>query len=331
MTHKRWRYILYRISVPKIFIYSSLDYWMNILFALFAHVVAAGSISFPSSLNDAGIPTINCTFVDNEDSAYTMAMRLSFTINTFFQCPSFRARQAFCESLSGGYRLQLRDDPDVVYSLRTFDSTSDLALARQSWIRRTYESFAYTGNYFILNISLDEFVNSSCVDETSVRIPISPNGLSRYREDEFDGRMGTNDTSLPQFQARYTFWDSRTTRAVLSLPTEYVDRIVATLSNFGALGAPYMSDDNIQNWRMTNCYREWFIHLPYIHIWLMDGSLVILSPENYIDHDTENNICDFLVQSSDSFGRFYFNPFLIKGLNFRISENYLDICDSSNH
>ena len=301
---------------------------MNIVIALFAHAVA-GSISFPSSLNDAGIPTINCTFVNRDGSTLAaVSMQLVFASTTQFYYPESYMGDAYCESLNHDFQLQLRDDLQILYYER-FESFSHLAIGRHSWIRQRYETITYTGNHVILNQSRDEFENTVCINESLIRIPILANRDSQLWEDEFYGSIGTSNDSLPYSQElRFSFWPAPTRAGVVSLPTEYIDEIFNTLSRLGAVRTSY--SNNRQGWILSNCNLEFLAHLPEIYIWLLDGSVVVLSPEDYVDHQAERNMCVLLVRRPDSFGHYYFNPLLIKGLNFQISQNYLDICDSSN-
>jgi len=304
-----------------------------ILFLKFAIAIrcAGSAISIPAGYNRQGSPFVNFTISGvGLPSNFTLPMTVQFVRTNVVGFP--RIPETHVELRLRDNGLMPLTDP-MMHFQGGSGPESVLAIGTRSWIRNSYGSIAFTGDSLILNASRDDFI-SSCIPESylsTVRETQSTTRLDRSTP-VFDGYTGFIRDGHDHFHAAGVHYELRPLQngMIGSIPDDLFRHIESILLTHGAR----RSERNAWNPLgvvVSNCFPGSLTELPSIIFGFGSSGELVLTPEDYISMNIERNECSIRFRAPAPAavpGYYSFNPFMIKGLNFRISNDFLEVCDS---
>ena len=282
------------------------------------------SIHLPVRPNRRGVPSVNFTM---DGFNFTLPMTLKFTDQSEVGLQNTRDAIVRLHTRDNGQRLAMID-PEI-YFHGGFGPESILTIQKGRWIRRNFGEIAYTGNELVLNSSRNEFLET-CQEGSNMTVALDGSDRADIIR---DGSIGTTDGRFYYTNIDYHL-RSITDRMIASVPRELLFHIEEELIRYGATVVPPI--DSVIGRPQTivvPCTRNMTESLPNISFGLgSGGGQVMLSPEDYLELVEERNECFLKLRDpapASVGGQFFFNPLMINGLNFRISNDLLEICDSN--
>ena len=181
--------------------------------------------------------------------------------------------------------------------------------------------FHNTTGLLILDSSEEEFLNRFCFEGAHLRVPFLRRRIFGLESVSLYGsfRIGGHERA----QLALISIELSDIPSLLSLP----DRRASIL--FSAIGSYTIVNDRP---RFGDCQRV-ITHLPQIdivfsrtHDAMSELGTIPLLPEDYV-RNIGGDSCELLIAHGPS-AMMYFNPLLLSGVNLRISEDQLIICDA---
>jgi len=297
-----------------------------IQFLIFAIAIrcAGSAISLPVGFNRHGSPFVNFTISGVGLRAnFTLPMTLKFadtSVVGFSRTPDAQVQLRLNEN-----GLINITDP-TMYFHGGFGPESVLSISKGSWIRNTYGSIAFTGNTLILNASRDDFT-SSCIPGTSFSVATSNESATGF--DRFTGGIRSTDD---RFHVAGIQYEIRAIQngIISSIPQVLLHHIESILLTYGVRRLE-RNRLNPLGLVVGNCNPVSLDEFPPIIFDLGSSGELVLTPEDYIAINPELNECSIRLRppAPESVGgHYFFDPLVIKGLNFRISNDFFEVCDS---
>jgi hypothetical protein len=199
-----------------------------------------------------------------------------------------------------------------------------LSINKNSWLRENFGPIASTNTEIVLNSSRSEFIQTCYDGDSNVSVALD----NRTTEDTFQGyvRFGNNSLRVSDIQ-----FHLRSAKEMIgTVPYELMNDIFEIFRTLG--GRMVMPNERVLT-NVERCAPHMLESLPDIVIGFGTAGEVVLTPHDYIVYLPHSNQCEFKIwgPAALSGGDYYFvNPFMIKGMNFRISSDLLEICDSNN-
>ena len=279
------------------------------------------SIYIPVGYNENGAPYINYTVAGSRLENLTMPMTLKFRERTSV---------ATLHSAHLSVQLHVRNivkwplrDPLLFYS-GGFGSESSFALKRGTWIRNRFGPIAFTGNELVLNSSRSEFLQT-CEPDSIIDVELFLGGL----EDSFAGGVRLEDGRFHESQVSFRL-RSLQDGVIGSVSNEIMQYIELELSRMGAIVAVVIRPQ--PRTIALSCNSTLLASLPNLVYELDSFGQIVLSPDDYIKAVPERNECVFQIAQpapASAGGYFFLNPLMIPGLNFRVSNDLFELCDSN--
>jgi hypothetical protein len=293
---------------------------MMVVFVLW-YAAGASSIYIPVAYDSRGLPVVNFTVAGaSVEDDCALPMTIKFSDRTGIGLPYSAGLFAHLNTRNNG-RLPMIDPS--IYFHAGYGPESILSIRKGGWIRNTFGAIAFTGNDLVLNSSRNEFIQS-CEPGSNMTVFLDdspmddrvPGGNVRTR----DGRFST--TEEVEFLL-VTFWD----RSIASVPIELLSHIHAELIRNGAYRVA--GPRSLRQLIMASCHPTMLASLPEIVIRLGSISEIVLAPADYIQMIPEREECIVNLRPPINGGFYSLSPLIISGLNFRLSNDLLEICDSN--
>lgn len=279
--------------------------------------------------SDHGAPHVNLTIMGTRRGDVTMPMKLSFNYRNEVGFPFVQSATVQLNTRNN-VRLSLTD-PGMNF-FGSYGPMSVLSLRRNSWIRNMFGSIAFTGDYLVLNSSSREEFISTCFPGSNMTIGLDgsvPNtdtfvgSIFSANADELGGAAAAmiHEAGI-SFQLR-----SMSDGMIASVPRSIFSQITNKLFENGAI-----RDDSSPSYSLvvSNCTSNTLATLPNIVFRFGFAGDLVLSPLDYIRLVDARRVCvvNLRIPLSSSFTSPHFiNPFLINGLNFRITNDFFEVCD----
>jgi hypothetical protein len=282
---------------------------------------STASIYIPVGFNQNGAPYCNFTLSGTRLQNLTRPMTLKFLEGT--NAGTTPCTHSLLElHVRNNVKWTLRD-PSVFFG-GPFAPESSLAVKRGSWIRNNFGPIAYTGNELVLNSSRSEFLQT-CALGSNVSVDVFEDGL----DDSFAGGVRLQDSRFHQQGVSFRL-RSLQGGVIGSVPNEIMQHIELELSRMGAIVA--VTGRPQPRTIASSCNSTLLASLPNLVYEVGSSGQIVLSPYDYIKAVPERNVCVFQIAKPaprGAGGYYFLNPLMIPGLNFRISNDLLEICDSS--
>jgi hypothetical protein len=285
---------------------------------------ATSSIRIPLQRNALGLVTLNVT-------AFNTGLygRLgNHTIRTHVHLregPGGSTVEIHTSNDEGGIAIE-----DMIFNNGGF-SSSFLSIRRNSWIRTDFGPIAYTGNELVLNSSRDAFLATCSRPGSSIQVPFEHGVLRNV--DRFSGGIRSSDRVFSAIGFGIQFNSSPYPPEVVgSIPQLLFLQIVRTLQAAGS--TPLMESRIPSHSRFVqNCTQSMLGLLPNILVRIANLVDLVLFPEDYIRIVPERNECiirfalevDPRILNPD----YFVNPLMLPGMNFRISNDFFEVCESN--
>ena len=283
-------------------------------------LIVGRSINIPVGYYDVGgSPWVNFTMADFGKENETMPMMLTFDYRNEVGYPCSQNVPAFLQT-SNGERFPITDRLMSCNSRE--GSISSLTLRRNRWIRNSFGPIAFTGSDLILNASREEFL-SSCDLGTNMTVMMHHVDTG----DKFRANIFSDDGEFYAADGLEIQIRSLTDRMIGLIPTQLYDLIGDKLYRQGASRLEFMAPfSNVAN----NCSPSMLESLPRIVYQFGNIQQLVLDPQDYIEYSVENMTCALRLRNAATVvglprPAYFFNPLMIKGLNFRISNDVLTL------
>lgn len=275
----------------------------------------ASQVRIPINAGRFASQYINATIRTSQ----TVPMRISFGASSLIWSNGGARFEDVFVSTEISDRLGCMNAYDVVLGGRT-SFEGYLAIGRGSHLRNVFGSIAVIRNdHIVLNATHDEFI-SSCVEDSYMAIPLV--------DERF---VGSIESDGQTYNVTFELGLGPSGK-MIDVPGEVVSIIRARMASMGAVGLFRLNHRGVREFVMTNCTSAIIAGLPGINIGLANVGAIIISPQDYIfvDDTLEECFLGFHNPSSQRVGRYVaLNPLEISGVNTRVSDDLLEICDSA--
>ena len=181
-------------------------------------------------------------------------------------------------------------------------------------------------NHLLLGDEGDHHFNSTCQIGTSILVPLINASVP------FLGSIRTTLNDEIQNWVPVTLEFHLFAEGVLfSVPQSFEDELERIMTDYEIeIG---FRDSNETESVILNCFEEVLDLFPFVYFDIQGrnatGGTIVFSPEDYLRHDPEHNVCHFrYILSPDPQTPILINPIIFPGTNIRFTRDEMVICDS---